>query len=83
MRSAKKENPSGAITLDKIPSGRKVHIVSIEAGHGLKNRLAAMGLLINEQIEVVRNDRKGQVIIAVKGCKIVLGRGMSYKIFVQ
>jgi ferrous iron transport protein A len=69
--------------LDQVPGGGRVRIVRIEAGHGLKNRLASMGLLTDEPIEVIRNDRHGQVIIAVKNSKIVLGRGMSHKIFVQ
>ena len=34
--------------LDTIPAGTRVRIVTIDAGCGLKNRLAAMGLLTNE-----------------------------------
>jgi len=83
IRPAKSDTPSGEIPLDQVPSGGKVRIVRVEAGHGLKNRLAAMGFLADEPIEVIRNDHRGQVIIAVKNSKIVLGRGMSHKIFVQ
>lgn len=81
IRPAK--TPSKQMLLDQVPGGGRVRIVRIEAGHGLKNRLASMGLLTDEPIEVIRNDRHGQVIIAVKNSKIVLGRGMSHKIFVQ
>jgi ferrous iron transport protein A len=76
-------NPLSEVSLDRVSSGQKVQIVRIEAGRDLKNRLAAMGFLTDETIEVIRNDRRGQVIIAVKNSKIVLGRGMSHKIFVQ
>jgi len=68
--------------LDKISAGTAVRIVTIEAGHGLKNRLAAMGLLTDVQIRVVRNDGAGQIIISVKNSKVILGRGMSHKVFV-
>jgi len=68
--------------LDKIGAGTAVRIVTIEAGHGLKNRLAAMGLLADVQIRVVRNDGAGQIIISVKNSKVILGRGMSHKVFV-
>ena len=71
------------IALDQVASGGRVRIVRIEAGHSLKNRLTAMGFLVDEPIKVVRNDNHGQVIIAVKNSKVVLGRGMSHKIFVQ
>lgn len=68
--------------LDKIEAGTAVQIVTIEAGSGLKNRLAAMGLLADVQIRVVRNDGAGQIIVNVKNSKVILGRGMSHKVFV-
>lgn len=83
IRPAKTKKSSGEMALDQVDSGGKVRIVRVEAGHGLKNRLAAMGFLADEPIEVIRNDHRGQVIIAVKNSKVVLGRGMSHKIFVQ
>ena len=52
--------------LDKIGAGAVVRIVTIDAGRSLKNRLAAMGLLADVQIRVVRNDRAGQIIVCVK-----------------
>ena len=70
------------ISLDKIPAGTAVRIVTIEAGSGLKNRLAAMGLLSDVPIRVVRNDGAGQIIVNVKYSKVILGRGMSHKVFV-
>ena len=68
--------------LDKIKAGNTVRIVRIDSGHTLKNRLAAMGLLKETEITVIRNDGAGQIIVAVKSSKIILGRGMSHKIFV-
>ena len=68
--------------LDKIAAGTAAKIVTIDAGSSLKNRLAAMGLLADVQVRVVRNDGAGQIIINVKNSKIILGRGMSHKVFV-
>jgi len=68
--------------LDKIGTGTAVRIATIEAGRGLRNRLAAMGLLADVQIRVVRNDGAGQIIVDIKNSKVILGRGMSHKIFV-
>ena len=67
--------------LDKIAAGAVATIVSIEAGSGLKNRLAAMGLLVDVQIRIVQNDGAGQIIVNVKNSKVILGRGMSHKVF--
>lgn len=69
-------------SLDEIAAGTTVRIAAINAGHGLNNRLAAMGLLVNVEIRVLRNDHSGQIIVSVKNSKMILGRGMSHKIFV-
>ena len=70
------------ISLNDVRAGTTVRIVEVEAGHSLKNRLAAMGLLANVEIRVVRNDGAGQIIVNVKNTKVILGRGMSHKVFV-
>jgi Fe2+ transport system protein FeoA len=70
------------LPLNEVRAGTTVRIAMIEAGHGLKNRLAAMGLMTDVEIRVVRNDGAGQIIINVKNSKVILGRGMSHKVFV-
>jgi len=71
------------ISLSEVEVGRTVRLIRVEAGHRLKHRLAAMGLLANTKIKVLRNEGRGQLIISVKGTKVVLGRGMSEKIIVE
>ena len=69
--------------LSKVEAGQTVRLVSVDAGVGLKQRLAAMGLLPNVQITVVRNWHCGRLIINVKDTKVVLGRGMAHKVMVR
>ncbi len=71
------------MSLDQIETGKTVTIDRVDAGAGLKNRLAAMGLFTDQPICVMRNDHHGQVIVAIKDSRVVLGRGMSHKIFVR
>ena len=66
-----------------IQVGRTVKIVSVEAGGRLQGRLAAMGLVPGEEIEVLRNTPHGPFLIGVKGSRIMLGRGMAQKIMVS
>jgi ferrous iron transport protein A len=66
-----------------IQSGRKVRLLAVNAGKGLEGRLAAMGLVPGVEIAVVSNSLRGAFIIAVKGCRIMLGRGMAHKIIVE
>ncbi len=67
--------------LDANP-GEEVLVTKIEAGRELKQRLAAMGLLPESKITVVRSVSQGQVIVRLKDSRVVLGRGMANKIFV-
>jgi ferrous iron transport protein A len=69
-------------SLSEIRSGRKVKLVSVEAGRGLINRLVSMGLIPNVEITVINNSHPGPFVINVKGSKIMLGRGMAHKIMV-
>jgi len=70
------------MTLTIVPEGRRVRIITVYAGHGLRGRLAAMGLVPGVEIEVLRNSMHGPFLIAVKGSRIMLGRGMAQKIVV-
>ncbi len=65
-----------------VQAGRRVRFVSVDAGHGLRGRLAAMGLVPGVEIEVLRNSMHGPFLVAVKGSRIMLGRGMAQKIVV-
>jgi Fe2+ transport system protein FeoA len=63
-----------------VQAGRRVRFVAADAGRGLEGRLAAMGLVPGAEIEVLRNSPQGPFLIAVKGSRIALGRGMAQKI---
>jgi Fe2+ transport system protein FeoA len=68
--------------LSTIRPGRTVRLVRVDAGRGLNSRLASMGLVPNVQITVLNSDRPGPFVIAVRGSKMMLGRGMAHKIMV-
>ena len=71
------------IPLSSVRTGERVRLANIHAGDGLKSRLAAMGMVPNTEIVVVSNGSPGPFVIAVKGCRIALGRGMARKVMVQ
>ena len=73
----------GAIPLSTVATGRKVRLVTVDAGQNLRSRLAAMGLVPNVEMVVVRNGHPGPFVINVKGSKVMLGRGMAQKIMVM
>jgi len=55
--------------LSFVKAGRRVRIFVVDASHGLQGRLAAMGILPGEEIEVLLNS--------------VRGHGMAQKIQVE
>lgn len=71
------------VTLADVLTGSTVKIININAGQALKHRLAAMGLLPNTVIKVIRKEGRGQVIVGVKNGKVVLGHGMAHKVIVR
>ena len=69
--------------LSQVSRGKKVTIKMIQAGRGLQARLASMGLIPGVEIRVMQNQPVGPFVIAFKGSRILLGRGMARKIYVE
>jgi ferrous iron transport protein A len=70
-------------TLSDIENGRRVRLVTIDGGHAVNRRLAAMGMLPNTELEVISNGHPGPFIVRVRGTRIALGRGVARKIVVR
>jgi len=75
-------NQEELMPLSMMKTGQKTKLVSINAGHGLKNRLTAMGLIPGVEIIVVNNRHSGPFVISVRGSRIILGRGVTHKLVV-
>jgi Fe2+ transport system protein FeoA len=71
------------VKLCQIQEGQSVKLKLINGGQMVKQRLAAMGIIPGQIIEVLRNSYPGPFVIKAKGTKVVLGRGMADKIFVE
>jgi Fe2+ transport system protein FeoA len=69
--------------LSGVSEGETVTIVAVNAGQGLKSRLAVMGLMPRTQIKVMNNGHPGPFVVGVKNARIMLGRGMADKILVR
>lgn len=69
--------------LANIPPGTQVRIIDVFAGDGLRARLAALGLFPGALCKVVSNSGWGPFVIAVRNTRMLLGRGMVERIYVQ
>ncbi len=63
--------------LSSFAEGERARLAGIEAGPGLRARLAAMGLVPGVQVLMVRNSGYGPAVVEVKGTRLALGRGMT------
>ncbi len=69
--------------LSVVKAGEKVRLVYVDAGHGLRGRLMALGLVPGTILTIINNDQPGPFVISVKNTKVMLGRGMANKIIVS
>jgi len=76
-------HPGDIIPLTLLPEDRSSEVIRIEGGRGVTERLAGMGIVAGDDIEVMQNTFSGPFVIKVKGASIALGRGMVERIFVR
>ena len=63
--------------------GQTVSFAGVRGGgRGLRHRLAEMGLVPGEKMEVLNRGR-GPFIVSVKGTRLLLGRGMADRVLVR
>jgi Fe2+ transport system protein FeoA len=78
----KQVKEGSAMPLTMVARGM-VRVLRVEGGFGMMDKLKPMGILPGENIEIIRNDSSGPLIISVKGSRLVIGRGMAQKIHVK
>jgi Fur family ferric uptake transcriptional regulator len=69
--------------LSMAKQGERLVIREIMGGSGARMRLLSMGIRPEDEIEVVTNSSKGQVVIAVQSSRYVIGQGLAQKIIVE
>jgi ferrous iron transport protein A len=68
--------------LTDVPVGRHVRLVQIGGGRQLARRLLALGLSINEELEILQHRGRG-VVVARGSNRIALGGGIAEKLMAE
>lgn len=68
--------------MTEIPVGQRVRLVRIDGGRELTRRLLALGLGMNQEIEVLQHRGRG-VVVARGGNRIALGGGIAEKLMAE
>jgi len=72
------------VTLRQMQSGQSGKLVQVQGGHGLVNRLNALGIRPNKRITKVSSMlMRGPVTIQLDSTQIAIGFGMASKIIVE
>jgi Fe2+ transport system protein FeoA len=82
-RNPQSDAPREAIPLNELPENASARLVDVRGGHELQHRLAEMGLTTGLTLTMRRNHHPGPLIIQVRRTRLMLGRGMAHRIFVQ
>lgn len=69
------------IFLSQFKEGEKVRIVGVNCGKEFSRRLCDLGLFEGTEVEIIKNDNFGPMIIKILNSKIALGRGETNKIY--
>jgi Fe2+ transport system protein FeoA len=75
-----RESKSKSRLLSETKAGQVVRLISVRGVESLQGRLASLGLVPGALIEVVSIFAGGPFIVAVKGSRLALGRGMAQQI---
>jgi Fur family ferric uptake transcriptional regulator len=71
------------ISLDNARQGEKLVIKGFSGGRTSRLRLVSMGLRIGDQIEIISNVSRGEMVVAADFTRLVIGRGLAQKIQVS
>ena len=92
MRSVEKEeinfdhiqNEKMFVYLDQVAENKKVRIIDVQAGWGVRRRLGHMGIHPGDIVTILRYGAfAGPVLIEVHGFQVAVGRNIASRIIVE
>ena len=81
-QQADKPGATSDVSLAEAPLSTPLKVTGITGGCQSQTRLAALGILPGEQVEIIQRDNGGPLLLDVKGTRVALGRGISSKVLV-
>ncbi|MFP4139091.1 MAG: FeoA family protein [Planctomycetota bacterium] len=66
----------------EFPIGQRARVASLDGGCNCASRLRSMGVTVGSELELVKRNNWGPVLIAVGGTRLAIGRGMARQIHV-
>jgi len=76
-RGAETRQDKGTVSLPDMPEGTVCEVVRIEGGRCCQSKLMAVGMRKGAKVQIIRNDGRGPVAVAIGLMRLALGRGMA------
>jgi ferrous iron transport protein A len=75
---------NGRLSLDHAPIGRRVKVLEVTGGQGIRRNLSQLGIHVGDDLTVQRRGiMGGPLIIRVNGAEMAIGRGMANRVLVN
>lgn len=72
------------VYLDQVAENKKVRIIDVQAGWGVRRRLGHMGLHPGDMVTILRHGGfAGPVLIEVHDFQVAMGRNIASRIIVE
>lgn len=75
--------PGNVPTLSSLGAGQSAVIEGLHGGHGFRSRLAALGFTPGTAVTMLRNLRRGPIIVSVRDTRIALGREEAQQVLIR
>ena len=69
--------------LSMAPHNTPLEVIAFRGGHGMRRRLADLGLNIGMNIAVVSAQPGGPMVVDMKGSRFAIGRGIAHHVSVK
>ena len=71
------------VSLDFLKPGDSGKIELINGRQNFLSRISGIGFSLNEKIEMLQNNRRGPVIVSLRGSEVALGRKEASSILIK
>lgn len=77
------DGPAALCPLSDLQPRARGVVTRLYGGRGLLARLAAFGFTVGTEVEVIRNDGHGPILVTLMDTSVALGRGEASRIQVR
>ena len=71
------------MNLSRAEEKKTYRLINVKEGKEIKLKLTAMGLYPECIVKIIKNDKSGPIIIALKASRVSIGRGLAKKIEIE